>query len=514
MTAQPQTLCEQDHWVQSFCVNLHNIGIWVHQPTRQLFEDAATSWADGLLNGHDFVGSDIAKEAKAAKVAKRPARKAEPGIKVRAAKYGLRNYNPNSSQQTSELLYNKFGLEPDPHEMTKAAAYGTGAPVLRRMILEDQKLGLDEEQVDLLYMIFRYRKIVSKYLGTYLKPFGVTGSHVWGDGRVRSNWAGHVVITRRLSSSDPNHQNLPLLMKYIYQPERDEFDNFIHGYAGADMEQMHPRIFAILWEIERLQEAFLRGEDCYSHVADMLFPVHRKHLYGFCWRDVCPKKSDGSPDWTVKPKKGTAAGKMRDRAKTHLLASAYGAMAETRLRVLRKAEDEYGNLAMRDLDRQGIELMDEDMHKGMPELERGWRREVEMARLNGVTTGTDPWLADPIGGAIRYFHNGTSRDVPGSDFNDIANFRTLTAEAAIMHARVQELEREFPLYYEGPGTGIFIQVHDQAGIEMSIRSLSAAAAEKKMQDTAKKVRDIMGAFTWRGVRFPAEESYGFDLSCA
>jgi len=525
------SLAAQDHWVQQFAVNLHRIGIWVHQPTRRLFEEAAQQWAFGLLHGYDRVGSDWERECALAKAANRVPRKHEPGIVARARDYGMTDYNPNSSQQTADLLYQKFKVEQRPEELTDTGAPGTGTPVLRRVILEndddERRSGpqLTPVQIELLYLIFRYRKITTKYLGTYLSPFEDPGDYVWADGRVRSSWSSHTVLTRRLASSGPNHQNLPSLMKHIYQPERLEDGTFIHGYAGADMEQMHPRIFSVLWGISRLQEAFANREDCYGHVADMIFPQRRRDVYGMCWADVAEKHADGSIDFTKKPKGGPAK-KMRDRAKQHLLASAYGADKRTRLRVMRKAENDYGELAMVGLTEKAIEMMDEDMHRGMPEMEAGWRDTVERARTNGILTGTAPWLADPLGGHRRWFHNGVSKDVRGSDYNDVLNFETLSAEAAIMHSRVQKLEAIFPLFFEGPGTGIFIQVHDQAGIELSIEGLPlcshrhAAAlcdrgtAERKMQDTALVIQETLGSFSWKGVPFPAESSWGWDLSAA
>jgi uracil-DNA glycosylase len=550
-----QSLAELDDWTQKFSAGLNEIGIWLNEPWRRRL----AAWYEGV----DVVLRKSI-DARAWELGLRPKDwdKADEADALADPDYEPSNMlNPSSVKQMQHLLYDRLvatkvpgrKLEPQDDELSDSGAPGTSAATLRRVILKSEEYGIDPRDRQLLINIYKERKIRTKFLGTYLRPFGpwsddknkkaavrfrkeeekgrdlhdVPLRHpVWADGRVRGKWRPDSAV-HRLKCKGAPFQVLPKTMKPVWQPEPG------HAFAGCDMEQMHPRIFAGLTGAPRLLECFATFEDFYSVVAHLCDPVE--------WERVCPRHGDGRLDFKTKPKVDThkEAAIARDRWKTHILSSIYDASVMTRLMVMRKVEDSDGNLIGGRLSDKMIEGWDVKMHRGIPELARWWASVIDEAESNGRMTGTDPWLADPFGGRVRYFYNGLQKHIKGNDRSDAINWKVLAGESTIMHTLVQRSEQRFPLYFEGPGTGIFIQVHDQVGIELDIRGLSHCAKSHTKKgklvtcenadpmdacDTGSishkcrrymhELVEIQSGFNWRGVPFPAEGSWGFDLTKA
>jgi uracil-DNA glycosylase len=546
-----QSLAELDKWTADFCNRLHEIGIWINEPWRRRL----AAWYEGV----DFnLRRDINERAFALGMRPKDWKESEEEGRPQVPDEVL---NPSSPPQMQHLIYDVLHgsklpggrIKPQEDEMTETGAPGTSSATLRRLILKAEEYGLDPRDKQLLINIYKERKINTKFLGTYLRPFGpwseaknkqaaykllkeeakgqdlhdIPFRHpVWADGRVRGKWRPDSAV-HRLKCKGAPFQVLPKGMKPVWQPAPG------HAYVGCDMEQMHPRIIAGLCQAPRLIECFASGEDFYSVVAHLCDPIG--------WEKVCPRHGDGRVDFKTKPKPedNKVAALMRDRWKTQILASFYDASVPTKLVQMRKAEDDAGNLVAGALNEKVLQGWDNMLLAGIPELERWWRETIQEAETNGLSTMTDPWLADPFGGRVCYFYNGLRKDMKGNDRSDAINWKVLAGESTIMHSLVQETEKRFGFGFEGEGTGIFIQVHDQVGIEIDIRGLSTCtkshtlkgklvpcdkAAPSDPCDTGSvshkcrtymhELVELQSRFRWQGIPFPAEGSWGFDLTKA
>ena len=114
--------------------------------------------------------------------------------------------NPNSPKQLQELFFKKMGLKPLAY--TAGGKSGDKKPSVAEGVLEKYA----EEGVHEAQLVLRFRKL-SKILGTYVN--GIL-DRLGPDGRLHGSLNQHVTDTSRLSSTDPNLQNLP-------RPAGDEF---------------------------------------------------------------------------------------------------------------------------------------------------------------------------------------------------------------------------------------------------------------------------------------------------
>ncbi|NCC24438.1 MAG: DNA polymerase I [Deltaproteobacteria bacterium] len=165
------------------------------------------------------------------------------------------NFNIRSSQQLSEILFDRLGL--DSRSKTPGGALSTSSQVL-------ENLRGRHPVVDL---ILEFR-MLEKLRSTYLDPLP---QMVDGQGRVHSHFNQLATATGRLSSSGPNLQNIPI---------RGEFGGrmrscFVAGpgmiLAGADYSQIELRLLAHLSGDGELMDAFSRQEDIHTRTAALLF---------------------------------------------------------------------------------------------------------------------------------------------------------------------------------------------------------------------------------------------------
>jgi DNA polymerase-1 len=167
-------------------------------------------------------------------------------------------FNLASPKQIGEIFFGKLGLP-----VVKKTA--TGAPSTDEEVLE--KLA---EDYPLPARILEHRSL-SKLKGTYTDKLAQM-AHV-RTGRVHTHYAQAVAVTGRLSSNDPNLQNIP-----IRTPEgRRVREAFIapsgHLIASADYSQIELRIMAHLSEDEALLNAFRHGLDVHRATAAEVFGV-------------------------------------------------------------------------------------------------------------------------------------------------------------------------------------------------------------------------------------------------
>jgi DNA polymerase I len=167
-------------------------------------------------------------------------------------------FNLGSPKQIGDILFTKLGLP-----VKKKTA--TGAPSTDEEVL--QELAAD---YPLPARLLEHRSL-SKLKGTYTDKLPLmVNSHT---GRVHTNYAQAVAVTGRLSSNDPNLQNIP-----IRTPEgRRVREAFIappgHVLMSADYSQIELRIMAHISEDPALLRAFAEGVDVHKATASEVFGV-------------------------------------------------------------------------------------------------------------------------------------------------------------------------------------------------------------------------------------------------
>ncbi|WP_326533939.1 DNA polymerase I [Pseudorhodoferax sp.] len=167
-------------------------------------------------------------------------------------------FNMGSPKQIGEILFTKLGIP-----VQKKTA--TGAPSTDEEVLE--KLAAD---YPLPARLLEHRSL-SKLKGTYTDKLPLMVNPITG--RVHTNYAQAVAVTGRLSSNEPNLQNIP-----IRTPEgRRVREAFIappgHQIASADYSQIELRIMAHISEDPGLLAAFAEGRDVHRATAAEVFGV-------------------------------------------------------------------------------------------------------------------------------------------------------------------------------------------------------------------------------------------------
>jgi DNA polymerase-1 len=168
--------------------------------------------------------------------------------------------NLNSSQQLSQALFTKLGLPTAGVPRGKSGQYSTAAGVL-------EKLQGTHPVVD---AILEHRQL-SKLKSTYVDalPLMVNSR----TGRLHTSWNQTGTVTGRVSSSDPNLQNIPIRTE-IGRRVREAFVAAPGCMLlGADYSQVELRILAHISADENLLSAFRRGEDIHASTAASILGV-------------------------------------------------------------------------------------------------------------------------------------------------------------------------------------------------------------------------------------------------
>ena len=178
-------------------------------------------------------------------------------------KHAGENFNINSTQQLQKILFEKLKLPPTTKTKT---GYSTDA----------KSLELLKGTHPIIDIISDYRQ-VSKLKSTYADslPLLIHPS----TGRLHTSYNQAAVSTGRLSSNDPNLQNIPIrteLGKEIRRAFVPRDKN--HVILSADYSQIELRIMASMCHDETLMNAFQSGEDIHKRTAALIFKVEAKNV--------------------------------------------------------------------------------------------------------------------------------------------------------------------------------------------------------------------------------------------
>ena len=164
-------------------------------------------------------------------------------------------FNISSPNQLSEVLFEKLNL---PHKKKTASGYSTAIDVLNKL----------KDKHPIIGQIIEYRKL-SKIYGTYAQGLINT---VAEDGKIHTIYTQNLTRTGRLSSVDPNLQNIPVRDDYGKQI-RKAFVPTYDYILGADYSQIELRILAHMADVQALKEAFHNKLDIHAKTASDIFKV-------------------------------------------------------------------------------------------------------------------------------------------------------------------------------------------------------------------------------------------------
>lgn len=174
-------------------------------------------------------------------------------------------FNIASPKQLGEILFDKLKLIDKPKK-TKTGQYSTAEDVLS-YLAKDHKIIQD---------VLEYRGL-AKLKSTYVDA--LPGQVEPGTGRVHTDYMQTVAATGRLSSNNPNLQNIPIRTERGRQVRKafvPRDDNYV--LLAADYSQIELRIIAALSEETTMIEAFKNGEDIHASTASKVFNVPIKEV--------------------------------------------------------------------------------------------------------------------------------------------------------------------------------------------------------------------------------------------
>ena len=167
-------------------------------------------------------------------------------------------FNINSPRQVGELLFDKLKLDAKAKK-SKNGQYSTSEEVL---------MGLKEKH-EIVGLILDYREL-KKLISTYIATLP---SYIAADGKIHTTYNQTVTATGRLSSSNPNLQNLPI---------RSERGRFIReavipdegcAFLSADYSQIELRLMAHFSQDEHMLAAFRSGQDIHAATAARIYSL-------------------------------------------------------------------------------------------------------------------------------------------------------------------------------------------------------------------------------------------------
>ena len=184
-------------------------------------------------------------------------------LEVQTIIFGLagQDFNINSPKQLGEILFDKLKLDPKAKK-TKTGQYMTGEDILSKLELQNHEIARK---------ILDFREL-QKLKSTYVDALPQLISPKTG--RIHTSFNQAVTATGRLSSTNPNLQNIPIRtvrgreIRKAFIPKNDDF-----LILSADYSQIELRIMAAFAKDESMIEAFNQGRDIHATTAAKVFNV-------------------------------------------------------------------------------------------------------------------------------------------------------------------------------------------------------------------------------------------------
>lgn len=163
-------------------------------------------------------------------------------------------FNINSPKQLGVILFEKMHL---PYGKKTKTGYSTSAEVLEKLRPEDP----------IIDKVLEYRQL-TKLKSTYAD--GLEG-YIDEDGRIRSTFNQTITATGRISSTEPNLQNIPIRMELGRQIRKVFVPENGYVFLDADYSQIELRVLAHMAGDEKLITAYRQNEDIHQTTASLVF---------------------------------------------------------------------------------------------------------------------------------------------------------------------------------------------------------------------------------------------------
>lgn len=309
--------------------------------------------------------------------------------------------NINSPKEVGDFLFGRLGLSEKPKK-TRTGQYST----------REEDLEMVADRHPAVWLILDYRGL-SKLVNTYLVPLPMMVNPVTG--RIHTTYHQAKTATGRLSSSDPNLQNIPVrdeqgreIRKAFTANDPDAGDLFV----SADYSQVELRLMAHLSGDTSLIEAFRHGADIHAATAAKIFGIPREEV----------------------------TGEMRRKAKTANFGIIYGISA-------------FGLSARLGIPRGEAKELIDGYFSSFPGVKRYIDKTIEQAHKDGYV--------DTLFGRRRYIQNINSRNR-----NLVANAERMAINAPIQGTaadiiKVAMVRVARRLREEGFRSQMILQVHDE-----------------------------------------------------
>ncbi len=174
-------------------------------------------------------------------------------------------FNVNSTKQLSDVLFGKLGLPTQGSWKTSGGSYSTNADVLDEL----------RDKHEIVPLIIEHREL-SKLYGTYVDALPQLINPKTG--RIHTNFNQVGAVTGRLSSSNPNLQNIPIKTEMGRRVRKAFVARKGWQLISADYSQVELRILAHMADDPTLKEAFARDEDIHAATAGAIYNIDLKNV--------------------------------------------------------------------------------------------------------------------------------------------------------------------------------------------------------------------------------------------
>ena len=307
-------------------------------------------------------------------------------------------FNLNSPKQLGEILFDKLQLDPKAKK-TKTGQYATGEEILSKL----------KDKHPIINDILEYRQL-QKLKSTYIDALPELVNPKTG--RVHTTYAQTVAATGRLSSVNPNLQNIPIRSEAGQQIRkafvaRDEN----HVIISADYSQIELRLIAQMSQDPAMVEAFKHGEDIHASTAAKVFNVTLDEV----------------------------TREQRSQAKTVNFGIIYGVSA-------------FGLADQANISRKEAKALIDAYYETYPTLKAYIEKQVEIARDQG--------FVETLMGRRRYLKDINSRNavVRSHAERNAVNAPIQGTAADIVKMAMIQIQKELKKNYQ---TKMILQVHDE-----------------------------------------------------